>query len=109
MMLSRAGFLEGDDVEHLLENAYDEIFRLAGEGDHPGLWVQFAKLLGATDEELAEVARKPLAEVIGLRATSASSSSDRKSTRLNSSHVRISYAVFCLKKKKNSNPLTAPS
>src|SRR3989442_10790486 len=28
------------------------------------------------------------------------SSTDRKSTRLNSSHVRISYAVFCLKKKK---------
>src|SRR6266513_5424210 len=26
---------------------------------------------------------------------------DRKSTRLNSSHVSISYAVFCLKKKKN--------
>src|SRR5699024_11229097 len=30
-----------------------------------------------------------------------SPSSDRKSTRLNSSHVSISYAVFCLKKKKN--------
>src|SRR5690349_22715034 len=30
---------------------------------------------------------------------------DRKSTRLNSSHVEISYAVFCLKKKKtNKNP-----
>src|SRR5699024_11988578 len=28
---------------------------------------------------------------------------DRKSTRLNSSHVSISYAVFCLKKKKNDN------
>src|SRR6266496_2167857 len=28
-------------------------------------------------------------------------SQDRKSTRLNSSHVEISYAVFCLKKKKN--------
>src|SRR5690625_5702247 len=27
---------------------------------------------------------------------------DRKSTRLNSSHVAISYAVFCLKKKKNN-------
>src|SRR5437773_7361980 len=27
--------------------------------------------------------------------------SDRKSTRLNSSHITISYAVFCLKKKKN--------
>src|SRR5690554_7277868 len=33
---------------------------------------------------------------------------DRKSTRLNSSHVRISYAVFCLKKKKNKTykPIT---
>src|SRR2546430_11709014 len=29
------------------------------------------------------------------------SSRDRKSTRLNSSHSQISYAVFCLKKKKN--------
>src|SRR3989475_3515032 len=29
---------------------------------------------------------------------------DRKSTRLNSSHSQISYAVFCLKKKKKSNP-----
>src|SRR3712207_8578300 len=28
---------------------------------------------------------------------------DRKSTRLNSSHANISYAVFCLKKKKNLN------
>src|SRR3712207_8951875 len=28
---------------------------------------------------------------------------DRKSTRLNSSHANISYAVFCLKKKKKSN------
>src|SRR6202042_2682017 len=32
--------------------------------------------------------------------------SDRKSTRLNSSHVEISYAVFCLKKKERS--LTSP-
>src|SRR5436309_13531699 len=30
---------------------------------------------------------------------------DRKSTRLNSSHVKISYAVFCLKKKKNKKSL----
>src|SRR6266704_6040726 len=30
---------------------------------------------------------------------------DRKSTRLNSSHVSISYAVFCLKKKKNTTNL----
>src|SRR6202521_5270025 len=30
-------------------------------------------------------------------------SEDRKSTRLNSSHLRISYAVFCLKKKKSTD------
>src|SRR5436309_8598658 len=30
---------------------------------------------------------------------------DRKSTRLNSSHVKISYAVFCLKKKKNKKKI----
>src|SRR5690554_7764257 len=30
------------------------------------------------------------------------STKDRKSTRLNSTHVRISYAVFCLKKKKTN-------
>src|SRR5690606_41704127 len=33
-------------------------------------------------------------------SSSAKFSRDRKSTRLNSSHVKISYAVFCLKKKK---------
>src|SRR5438876_6037584 len=34
---------------------------------------------------------------------------DRKSTRLNSSHPSISYAVFCLKKKKNKAPATPRS
>src|SRR5439155_24767478 len=34
---------------------------------------------------------------------------DRKSTRLNSSHVAISYAVFCLKKKKNKSSTDAQS
>src|SRR2546427_8008823 len=34
---------------------------------------------------------------------------DRKSTRLNSSHSQISYAVFCLKKKKKSTPSTTHS
>src|SRR5699024_11702072 len=38
----------------------------------------------------------PLTDVLNLRGRLA----DRKSTRLNSSHVSISYAVFCLKKKK---------
>src|SRR3712207_7158780 len=34
---------------------------------------------------------------------------DRKSTRLNSSHANISYAVFCLKKKKKKKPREANS
>src|SRR5258708_29060259 len=34
---------------------------------------------------------------------------DRKSTRLNSSHQIISYAVFCLKKKKNKETNTTPA
>src|SRR5690349_23381570 len=33
---------------------------------------------------------------------------DRKSTRLNSSHVEISYAVFCLKKKKHRHHFPSP-
>src|SRR5690349_22996587 len=37
-----------------------------------------------------------------------SSAQDRKSTRLNSSHVEISYAVFCLKKKNNYHGCVHP-
>src|SRR2546429_3341464 len=46
----------------------------------------------------------------GLALISASGSyRDRKSTRLNSSHGYISYAVFCLKKKKQVKPLKSTS
>src|SRR5436309_8988984 len=45
---------------------------------------------------------KPVDRQRGPEPTSASG--DRKSTRLNSSHVKISYAVFCLKKKRNKPP-----
>src|SRR5438045_8358456 len=38
----------------------------------------------------------------------ACSAQDRKSTRLNSSHLGISYAVFCLKKKKNQHTRQRP-
>src|SRR5690606_41298507 len=43
---------------------------------------------------------QPLAISMASRMTRSDNSPDRKSTRLNSSHVKISYAVFCLKKKK---------
>src|SRR5690606_41659516 len=42
-------------------------------------------------------------DVLGLRfVKNTVNQQDRKSTRLNSSHVKISYAVFCLKKKKKN-------
>src|SRR5256885_9658319 len=49
--------------------------------------------------EAGPAAQDPVVHVAGyLRADE-----DRKSTRLNSSHLVISYAVFCLKKKKNQD------
>src|SRR5690606_40932463 len=43
--------------------------------------------------------------VFGYRKVSTVICVDRKSTRLNSSHVKISYAVFCLKKKKKKKSI----
>src|SRR5260221_4702670 len=43
--------------------------------------------------------------VLALKASSLEVLRDRKSTRLNSSHTVISYAVFCLKKKKRDDML----
>src|SRR5216684_7813890 len=52
--------------------------------------------------------RRPTPEPAGSSSppSSPSAPGDRKSTRLNSSHGYISYAVFCLKKKKNSHTLS---
>src|SRR5690349_23994004 len=44
-----------------------------------------------------------IADALGPGCQPVAPAQDRKSTRLNSSHVEISYAVFCLKKKKNNN------
>src|SRR5690625_2652815 len=54
-------------------------------------------------EALAGVGRKT-ANVVMSVAFKEPTIADRKSTRLNSSHVAISYAVFCLKKKRNNKP-----
>src|SRR2546427_5152472 len=43
------------------------------------------------------------AAILGAGMTAATELGDRKSTRLNSSHSQISYAVFCLKKKKTQD------
>src|SRR5436309_10372247 len=54
-----------------------------------------------SEEQRAERAGD-LGRVAEIRYGSIAGLEDRKSTRLNSSHVKISYAVFCLKKKKRS-------
>src|SRR5256885_8499924 len=52
-------------------------------------------------EALRQVAREYHKELVADRGME-----DRKSTRLNSSHLVISYAVFCLKKKSAAHPLS---
>src|SRR3712207_7003100 len=50
--------------------------------------------------------RRAAEDVRGDRGVERLGDRDRKSTRLNSSHANISYAVFCLKKKKNLSTFT---
>src|SRR3712207_8360676 len=81
------GVEEAQKREQEGEEREDGEERLVGEVAGEGHEVVLAHLLEGKLEELDE------AEVLGQR--------DRKSTRLNSSHANISYAVFCLKKKNN--------
>src|SRR5690554_7794645 len=61
-------------------------------GEPNKIWPDDSKF-GATAYSAYKADKKSRSEVVYVGAK------DRKSTRLNSSHVRISYAVFCLKKK----------
>src|SRR2546426_4992303 len=56
--------------------------------------------------ELEPLARPRPTRLLALDDPRIARQQDRKSTRLNSSHLVISYAVFCLKKKKQMNTLT---
>src|SRR2546426_4364669 len=54
-----------------------------------------------SDDRDIEMFLDQLMESIGIVLNTIQANTDRKSTRLNSSHLVISYAVFCLKKKKS--------
>src|SRR5207249_9892275 len=59
--------------------------------------------LGEVELLVRQVALRVLAQLVGQDEQAVQEpGGDRKSTRLNSSHVSISYAVFCLKKKNKS-------
>src|SRR5438270_7526014 len=75
------------DIEQLLDEQHGEA-ALREAFDLPRIAVAL------TDPEL---------RCSGEQRSSGSVSADRKSTRLNSSHSQISYAVFCLKKKNTKN------
>src|SRR5438445_9999104 len=84
---------------------YTTLFRSQSDGDLSRAAVADARR--TADELLGPTARGARAvlhhrpEADGTTRHDRRCSTDRKSTRLNSSHANISYAVFCLKKKKN--------
>src|SRR5207302_2243414 len=96
---SRNGLAAADpaELELLFQALPPHINRAVKRLDHQGLLLEVVLDLGREPE-----ARFPDHEVI-LDETPVTAEDlefvDRKSTRLNSSHVKISYAVFCLKKK----------
>src|SRR5437879_11042510 len=80
---------------------YTTLFRSLGGGDQLDGGGDLALQLGQRPApELPPGRLQPLVEVRSIGGPV-----DRKSTRLNSSHRCISYAVFCLKKKKKHNKI----
>src|SRR3712207_7569130 len=74
---------------------YTTLFRSPGEaGAHDD------DAVGAPGDGADHQAVRVVAATASASSAARASSADRKSTRLNSSHANISYAVFCLKKKK---------
>src|SRR5690606_40893387 len=101
--------LSKEEVLALIENIHDPFLnatlketggileiKINEEKKHVSLQLAIAKPNTAEQmdlqQQLVAILKRNGARTVGLR--------DRKSTRLNSSHVKISYAVFCLKKKK---------
>src|SRR5439155_6494630 len=79
-----------------LERGYDYVFEMDADFSHdPAHLKEFLKAVEGADLVLGSRYLNGKVTVVNWPMTQ-----DRKSTRLNSSHVAISYAVFCLKKKK---------
>src|SRR3712207_2489579 len=102
LSVHRAWKLHYDHIQHSLINAYYQVWDL-----HPAqlptryaaIYAFFLESLDAASERLRNFVEKAAkATLVGDVFDDAAT--DRKSTRLNSSHANISYAVFCLKKKK---------
>src|SRR2546430_6166719 len=81
------------------DTATTEIYTLSLHDALPISTVQntCAMAITQTDPKISGAVTSAVASIASFGAVQAT---DRKSTRLNSSHSQISYAVFCLKKKK---------
>src|SRR3712207_6950858 len=82
---------------------YTTLFRSAGRVARAAVQYPFAAILSCADSRVSpELAfdQGPGELFVVRLAGNFVNDEDRKSTRLNSSHANISYAVFCLKKKK---------
>src|SRR2546430_5249138 len=80
---------------------YTTLFRSASDGDDL-LVAQRDHRRNARRSNATEPASTRIAGLSVIPRSASRRSRDRKSTRLNSSHSQISYAVFCLKKKKKN-------
>src|SRR3712207_8299352 len=86
--LFRSGILEG--IGHELGRGHAQAHALVGREDDRRDLLRHDAAMAALAQHRAELLHQSRQEL------------DRKSTRLNSSHANISYAVFCLKKKKKT-------
>src|SRR5699024_7366992 len=94
-------------VETIIKEAVEDHGRQEALVQESGLQWTVVRPGGLTTDPLVEYTADHSGEIrISSipRACVANFPTDRKSTRLNSSHVSISYAVFCLKKKKETTP-----
>src|SRR3712207_8033884 len=78
---------------------YTTLFRSRLFDEDFGRYPEAEDRTARSAEAVLEVSLRVVAELVGPSATTSTPTTDRKSTRLNSSHANISYAVFCLKKK----------
>src|SRR5690554_7297171 len=95
----------GSLITALLANDYNrDVYAFPGNVERP--FSMGCNHLIASDKAHLITSGKDLVRLMEWEKESNEKSVDRKSTRLNSSHVRISYAVFCLKKKKKITATT---
>src|SRR5258707_9870082 len=85
---------------------YTTLFRSQNLGDLDRLYERIKQEKGTIDILIANAGIVDPQPLAGVTEENFDRSQDRKSTRLNSSHANISYAVFCLKKKKMNNATT---